>query len=154
MSAEAPGDDGFLADLARIGRVHLFSGAEAPALRPGVSAVSSLEWDPVGVLRPSACEQSERFDSTVKTAPGGWLAGNVASGNCLASPDGCNPLLRTHAPGGAHAAGLRSCRADVMPPDAAPLSFRGSCNPLAKARGFMTHSGWACSGLNPGCLRI
>src|SRR5258708_6999722 len=54
------------------------------------------------------------------------------------TPDGVNPLLRTHALGGAHAAGLRSCRAAVMPPDAAPLSFRGSCKPLALARGFMT----------------
>src|SRR5258708_30258096 len=122
MSAEAPGDDGFLADLARIGRVHLFSGAEAPALRQGGSAVSSLEWDPVGVLRPSACEQSERFDSTVKTAPGGLLAGNGASGNCLASTDGGNPLLRTPPPGGGHPAGLRSCPAAVPPPDAAPFS--------------------------------
>src|SRR5258706_11993497 len=119
-------------------RVHLFSGAEAPACRQGVSAVSSLEWYTVGVLRHSAFEQSERFDSTLKTEHGGLLAGNVASVTCLASPDGCTPLLRTHAPDGAHAAGLRSCRADVMQPDAAPLSFRGSCKPLALAMGFMT----------------
>src|SRR5262249_61718362 len=44
----------------------------------------------------------------------------------------------TSAPDGAHAAGLRFCRAAVMQPDAAPLSFRGSCKPLALAMGFMT----------------
>src|SRR5258707_2719154 len=118
--------------------VHLFSGAEAPAFRQGVSAVSSLEWSTGGVLRHAACEQSARCDSPLPTEPGGLLAGNVASVQCLASPDGVTPLLRTHAPEGAHAAGLRSCRAAVMQPDAAPLSFRGSCKPLALAMGFMT----------------
>src|SRR5258706_2965952 len=119
-------------------RVHLFSGAEAPACRQGVSAVSSLEWYTVGVLRHSAFEQSERFDSTLKTEHCGLLAGNVASVKCLASPDGFTPLVRTHAPDGAHAAGLRACPAAVMQPDTEPLSFRGSCKPLALAMGFMT----------------
>ena len=90
------------------------------------------------MLRHSAFEQSERFDSTLKTEHCGLLAGNVAGVKCLASTDGFNPLVRTHAPDGAHAAGLRSCRAAVMQPDAAPLSFRGSCKPLALAMGFMT----------------
>jgi hypothetical protein len=96
-------------------------------LRQGVSAVSSRAWYPVGVLRHSAFEQSERFDSPLKTEHCGLLAGNVASGKCL-----------TYAADAAHAAGLRSRRADVMQPDAAPLSFRGSCKPLALAMGFMT----------------
>src|SRR5260370_6752766 len=47
--------------------LHLFSGAEAPACRQGVSAVSSLEWYPGGVLRHAACEQSARCDSPWKT---------------------------------------------------------------------------------------
>src|SRR5258706_10136553 len=96
-------------------RVHLFSGAEAPACRQGVSAVSSLEWYTVGVLRHSAFEQSERFDSTLKTEHCGLLAGNVASVKCLASPDGspflcCAPThLMVHTPQGSGPAGLLSC---------------------------------------------
>ena len=37
----------------------------------------------------------------------------------------------TDAPDGAHAAGVRLCRADVMRPHAAASSFQASCKPLA-----------------------
>ena len=40
----------------------------------------------------------------------------------------------------AHAAGGRPCRAEVMQPDAAALSFRASCKPLPLGMGFMTPS--------------
>src|SRR5260221_1217062 len=79
---------------------HLFSGAEAPACRQGVSAVSSLEWYPGGVLRHAACEQSARCDSPWKTEPGGLLAGNVANGPSFASPDRGTSPFRTHPPQG------------------------------------------------------
>src|SRR5258708_35902525 len=102
--------------------LHLFSGSEAPACRQGVSAVSSLEWYTGGVLRHAACEQSARCDSPGKTEPGGLLAGNAATGNSLASPDGGNPLLRTPAPAGAHPAELRAPRGTVMPADPRPLA--------------------------------
>jgi hypothetical protein len=36
--------------------IHLFSGAEAPAFRHGVSAVSSLEWYPVDILAGSSSD--------------------------------------------------------------------------------------------------
>ena len=95
--------------------IHLFSGAEAPAFRHGVSAVSSLEWYTVGVLRHSAFEQSERFDSIWKTEHCGLLAGNVASVKCLASTDGspflcCAPThLMVHTRQDFDSAGLLSC---------------------------------------------
>src|SRR5260370_3763533 len=71
--------------------VHLFSGAEAPAFRHGVSAVSSLEWPTGGVLRHAACEQSARCDSPWKTEPGGLLAGKVTNAKTLASKHRATP---------------------------------------------------------------
>ena len=93
-----------------------FSGAEAPPLRAGVSAVSSLLWYAGCVLRHSPFGGSERFNSTLKTEHSGGLpAGNVVGVKCLASTDGspflcCAPThLMVHTRQDFDSAGLLSC---------------------------------------------
>src|SRR5262249_28813913 len=96
-------------------------------------------------LRRSERVEAHLAPGTWHVAPGTWhlphgtcagfLAGTVARVKGPTSTDGFHSLLRSHAPAGAPAAGVRLCRAALMQPHVAAWSFRARCKPLAKSQG-------------------
>ena len=100
------------------------SGAEAPPLRAGGSAVSFRARYATAVLRPLRSR-----GTTGGTAP----SHRAMRGSPAASDAGVPEPADAAA--AAPAAGVRSCRAPVIGPDAAAWSFRASGKPLPSGMG-------------------